>query len=346
MAEFLGNPKVQYFATGTNVPLEGGKLYTYVPGVGTVNKATYPTIADADASTNANTNPVILDARGEATVVLTGPTKLVLKDSSDSTIWTEDHVGTEVSRAFLDENGNEYIKLETVGIGAVNELTFSNAFTDNRPTIQASGSDTNIGIAIATKGSGTLAITGNTTVGGTFGVTGATTLSSTLAVTGDITSAGITVRVPIGTVSAYLGASAPTNYLELNGQAVSRTTYATLFALISTAYGVGDGVTTFNIPNMERRTIVGAGGTGTATLANTVGATGGAETHTLSSSEMPAHTHSYSNNSSNIGIEGTVPTNIAAATGLIASTTGSTGGGGSHNNMQPSMCMRYIVKAL
>ena len=68
-------------------PLSGGLLYTYVAGTST-NKATY---ADKDL-VSANTNPVVLDARGEAQIYFTGQIKLVLKDSAGSTIWTEDYI--------------------------------------------------------------------------------------------------------------------------------------------------------------------------------------------------------------------------------------------------------------
>jgi microcystin-dependent protein len=57
------------------------------------------------------------------------------------------------------------------------------------------------------------------------------------------------VGMPIGTIQDYGGTGAPTNWLTLNGAAISRTTYATLFALIGTTYGVGNGSTTFNLPN-------------------------------------------------------------------------------------------------
>lgn len=84
-------PKFRAFDANGD-PLAGGKLYTYVAGTSTP-LATYPTYADALAGTNANANPVILDANGEASVFGT-PTlyKLTLHDSADALRWTMDYV--------------------------------------------------------------------------------------------------------------------------------------------------------------------------------------------------------------------------------------------------------------
>lgn len=83
-----------------------------------------------------------------------------------------------------------------------------------------------------------------------------------------------------GTYIQFAGPSAPAGYLACDGSAVSRTTYADLFAVISTIYGVGDGSTTFNLPDARGLVMVGAGSHGTMTRANgtpynggTVGAT-------------------------------------------------------------------------
>ena len=75
-------------------PLVGGKLYTYECGT-TTNRATYPTSADAEAGTNAHTNPIILDSRGEETIYCDGCTKFVLKTSADVLIWSEDNINSE-----------------------------------------------------------------------------------------------------------------------------------------------------------------------------------------------------------------------------------------------------------
>jgi len=94
--------------------------------------------------------------------------------------------------------------------------------------------------------------------------------------------------MPVGTLTAFAGSAAPTGWLLCDGSAVSRTTYADLFAVIGTTYGTGDGTTTFNLPNTTGRNIIGKASSGTFASLN---ATSGAETHTLTTAQMPSHTH-------------------------------------------------------
>jgi len=107
----------------------------------------------------------------------------------------------------------------------------------------------------------------------------------------------------VGEIRIWSTASAPTGWLVCGGQAVSRTIYAALFALIGTTYGVGDGATTFNVPDLRGRAPVGrddmggaAAGRVTAAgsgIAGTIlGAAGGSETHALTIAQLPAHAHS------------------------------------------------------
>lgn len=91
--------------------------------------------------------------------------------------------------------------------------------------------------------------------------------------------------VPSGAVFAWPAAAAPTGYLLLNGAAVSRSTYSVLYTLFGTTYGIGDGTTTFNLPNAIQRVILGKATSGTGA---TLGATGGAIDHTHTG---PSHTH-------------------------------------------------------
>lgn len=95
-----------------------------------------------------------------------------------------------------------------------------------------------------------------------------------------------------GDIKPGAWAAAPTGWLLCDGSAVSRSTYRRLFDAIGTAYGVGDGSTTFNVPDLRGRSPVGVdGGAGRITANNTRGAAGGAESVTLTTSHLPAHTH-------------------------------------------------------
>lgn len=106
-------------------------------------------------------------------------------------------------------------------------------------------------------------------------------------------SGGVDAFPPIGTIMPYAGATAPNaNWALANGAALSRTTYAALYAVCGTTYGSGDGSTTFNIPNIGGRMPIGTNGTYAR------GATGGSATTTLSSSHLPSHTHSFSDTAS------------------------------------------------
>ena len=102
----LGTPKPQFFDSSGS-PLASGTLSVLEPADDT-NKASYPTYDDAEAATNANSNPITLDARGECSLWgLDGEDyKLVLKDSSGTTIWTVDDVRTWSGDFGATTNGN------------------------------------------------------------------------------------------------------------------------------------------------------------------------------------------------------------------------------------------------
>jgi len=141
-------------------------------------------------------------------------------------------------------------------------------------------------------------------------------------------------------------AAAPAGWLLCYGQAVSRTTYAGLFAVISTTYGVGDGSTTFNLPDLRGRIPLGKDNMGgvsadvvTDTEADTIGGTFGAETHALTIAELAAHDHAYTAPSG-----GSTTANGGFSNSDPSARTGSTGSGDAHNNLQPSMTFNYIMK--
>lgn len=185
---------------------------------------------------------------------------------------------------------------------------------------------------------------------------------------------------PPGIMLQFGGSVAPANWLICDGSAVSRVTYAALFSAIGSAYGNGDGVNTFNVPDFRDRIPVGKSGT------KALGSTGGAETHTLSAAEMPVHSHVISSEAPSTGTESAdhvhnAPGNaqfygsggsfFAGLTNtggsfnvLIGPTTGGrsaahthtvnshahggatapVGSGGSHNNMQPYLVVNHIIK--
>lgn len=97
---------------------------------------------------------------------------------------------------------------------------------------------------------------------------------------------------PTGALIMYAASAAPTGYLLCDGSAVSRTTFSALFAVIGTTYGVGDGSTTFNVPDLRGRAPIGVG-TGTGLTARTLAGTLGEETHLLTGAEsgVPVHNH-------------------------------------------------------
>jgi microcystin-dependent protein len=103
--------------------------------------------------------------------------------------------------------------------------------------------------------------------------------------------------IPIAGGLDYWASTAPNSSFAFPvGQAISRTTYSALFALVGTIYGTGDGSTTFNLPDKRGRVSATVDGTGRLTSASmssvTLGGLGGAETHVLTVAEIPSHSHS------------------------------------------------------
>lgn len=155
--------------------------------------------------------------------------------------------------------------------------------------------------------------------------------------------------VPIGVVNPFAGSTAPNSWLICDGSAVSRSTYAGLFAVIGTSYGSGDGSSTFNLPNLTNRFPLGSGSRGR-------GATGGAESVQLTTSQMPSHSHSYSAGNTGSSAPGTGSVTVQSGTGATVAATGShshsqsgsIGSNGSdqaHENMPPFQVLTYIIKA-
>ncbi|MBN8944558.1 MAG: tail fiber protein [Rhizobiales bacterium] len=186
---------------------------------------------------------------------------------------------------------------------------------------------------------------------------------------------GVTSGIfPPGAMIDYAGSAAPAGWLLATGQAVSRTTYAALFAVISTTYGAGDGSTTFNVPDARGRVLAGLdnmGGIDAARMASigtrlTLGGVGGADTHTLTTAQLASHAHTGTTTTDpgHIHSIGTVGLNVAGGTAQVAVppqnastintnsggahahtfTSDASGSGAAHNNVPPTLFINKIIK--
>lgn len=146
----------------------------------------------------------------------------------------------------------------------------------------------------------------------------------------------------IGAIIAYVGSSAPSKWAICNGDVVSRTTYSELFAIVGTTFGIGDGSTTFNLPDLRGRIPVGVNGLTFSSLGTLVGE----ETHTLTEAELPVvagHSHGYlSNGAGSYMMDGAGSFDPLQST-LNTDVAGGFGSGNAHNNIQPSLGVNYII---
>jgi microcystin-dependent protein len=185
-------------------------------------------------------------------------------------------------------------------------------------------------------------------LGGTLITSTAAELNHSDGVTSNIQTQIDGVSSPTASVIAYAGSSAPSGWLLCDGASISRSTYSTLYAAIGTTYGSAS-ESTFNVPDIEGRVIAGkessdtrltSGGSGIN--GGTLGSTGGTETHTLLTAEMPAHTHTQDDDA----FGGTSASGAGGGwhTSVGSQATGATGGDGAHQNTQPTIVLNYIIK--
>jgi len=303
---------------------------------------------------------------------------------------------------------NMYIELTGTGGGTVQvpsnkKLYFFYNNTASAITVKVSG-QTGVSIPAAAKvvlvSNGTDVITAINSLGSTltvpYGGSGVTSSTAYAVICGGTTSTGAHQSVAsVGTsgqvltsngagalptfqtlntfssgmLMPYAGSSAPSGWLLCYGQAISRTTYADLFAAIGVTYGAGDTTTTFNLPDLRGRSIFGQdnmGGSAASRLTtagsgvdgSTLGASGGSQnlaTHTHTATSVvtdPGHLHSYTTSNLTINADNggnragasTTLNTASATTGITVATTIANAGTGSSANVPPALVVSYIIK--
>jgi microcystin-dependent protein len=234
------------------------------------------------------------------------------------------------------------------------EVQSGNTYFGGRMTVVG---NTSFGERVAITGilsggaSGTLVVSGNTTFSANITGNGAqlASLNASAIASGTVPTARLgsgtansstflggdqqyrAAGIPTGSIIMTAATTASSGYLLCQGQAVSRSTYADLFALTSTRYGVGDNSTTFNIPNLTQRFPIGANAT-TFTTGSTGGAfnhthSGGSHTHTVSIGSAGAHTHTLGGS-----LEQVDNNKDASTQGVLDGLDASTSSAGTHSH--------------
>ena len=373
-ADLLDGQESTVFATKTGTETLTNKTLT----TPTINSGVVvtPTIASFTNATHDHSN-----AAGGGNIPQTSVTGLLASLSSKadgSTVTAHTGASTEVhgiTGAVVGTTDTQTLAAKTLTTPVIG--SFTNATHDhsnaagggNIPEASVTGlvSDLAAKATTATVSGHTGASTG---VHGATGAVVGTTDTQTLT-NKTIDGTSNTIRnVPAGTLTGFAGmvipfagTSAPSGYLMCDGSAVSRSTYATLFAVVSTTYGSGDGTTTFNLPNLKGRVPVGFDAS--QTEFDSLGENGGEKTHTLTTAEMPSHNHGGAVTGTGTHIHtirnGSADTNKNVSSGSVAlsnasayTTASSEGGhahgisaqgdGTAHNILQPYIALNYVIK--
>lgn len=222
---------------------------------------------------------------GVAGTTLFSTGSLLISKAAGATVLSLTAPGDSVYRFTLDNNGYQLWSTGTTAADTSLHRTAAATLTVGNYLNAINGFQVN-GVALAAShlsngvtGNGAIALAGSPTFTGT--AVFATINASSIQKNGN-------ELVPPGVITQYAGASAPAGWLICDGSAVSRTTYAALFAAIGTTYGIGDGSSTFNLPDLRNRV---AAGKGTSSNFSTLAYVGGEEAHALAIGEMPSHAH-------------------------------------------------------
>lgn len=354
-------PKMQ-FLNINGVPLAGGRVYTYLAGTTTL-QATF-----TDSGTSSyNSNPVILDGRGEANIWL-GPIgyKMKLTDSNGVEIWTVDNITGTVSSVSPTFSGSVEINSDSVypalkitqtGTGAVLRVQDSED-PDSTPFIIDTDGNVGIGTGLPAEklnvSNGTILISSAATPYSRYFANASSTFITAEAARSFIIQTNSATRLTVGTslitatlplvlpadpttalqaatkqyvdavlpagvIVPYGGTTYPAGWLPCNGGAVSRTGRAALFAAIGTTWGAGDGVTTFNVPNLYGAFLRGYTPTAIPMDPDSPRAVG---SYQADENKIHSHTIAYSDVGTTAGSLGTA----TLGAGGLSATTSSTGG--------------------
>ena len=245
--------------------------------------------------------------------------------------------------------------------------------TVNMGSTLAVYSNASIGGTLLTTGKATfknaVSVSGDTVINGSTVLAGTARLDSTVTVAGAAVFKGdvhvsskvcasayygdgsnLTGSLPTGSIVPYAVTAAPTGYKLCDGTAHTRTGTSTsaLFTVLGTLYGVGNGSTTFNVPDLRGRFMAGwNAGTSRLTsvtadmvIGDSIAATGGRQDVTLSTAQIPSHTHTL-NTRDGTDQDGFDFTNVGNSG---SNSTNATGGGGSHSNIPPVLMINYLIK--
>lgn len=317
-----------------------------------------------------------------ATVLAQNETRLQLTGSNGNTTVIEPStLSGNRTITVPDVSGTFFIVPASGGGGTANQLTRFGTTTGTllNGSLSDNGSGTLSRSGGLTLSVTSLSITGQTAFnvgsGGAFSMPTATgRLFDALTNDGGATTA-FTPVPPVGTVSMFAGSSAPGGYLLCDGAAYNIVDYPDLHNVIGTTYGSA-GAGTFRVPDLRNRNVIGAG-------SRALGATGGAESHTLTTSELPAHNHGVTDPGhghtindpghnhglnifapddfnwsaqngqypsadgialANAVVTGTNTTGITINTNTTGISTQNAGGGNAHNIMDPYLILNFIIK--
>ncbi len=270
--------------------------------------------------------------------------------------------GTTITASGHNENNTDIATEITNSVAADGQTSMTGPLKASNGTVSAPSvtfaSDTDTGIYRSA--ANTLAMTAGGALVATVSATGvdATTVRQ-----------GGFRLIPAGAVMAYAVSTAPDGWLKCDGTAVSRTTYADLFTAIGTTYGVGNGTTTFNLPNAGGRVIAGydpssvilTGAQAGGVSAGTMGNTGGEQGTNLAIANINSFTPTVAIQAAYVYDKATVGVNFSAGAGGQSITQSLTqtqtasgrnqdvvmdalGSGTAHNNVQPTLILNYIIK--